>query len=70
MTTELSTEQIVTNILIENETLRMRESNFYTMTNSLGDYLSSLPQSEISATDMDNFEKTRYAFIKGGGWTF
>lgn len=70
MTTELTAEQIVTNILIENETLRMRENNFYTMTNSLGDYLSSLPQSETVVTDFDKSEKTRYSFIKDGGWTF
>ena len=70
MTTELTTEQIVTNILIENETIRMRENNFYTMTNSLGDYLHSLPNSESSLADFDKFEKTRYSFIKDCGWTF
>lgn len=63
MPIELTSEEIVTQILSSNEILRPRKGNFYISNkNTLGDFLKNLPEEEIveeTAVEKD----TKYTFI-------
>lgn len=63
MATELTSEEIVTQILSSNEILRPKKGNFYISSkNTLGDFLKNLPPEEVveeTAVEKD----TKYTFI-------
>ena len=66
---ELTTEEIVTNLLSSNEILkRDNKKVFITSPINLGEYLDNLPQ-ELSSKNIELFDN-KYSFIKGNGWKF
>ena len=70
MTKELTTEEIVTRLLLSKEILSSKPKNFYTTTMSnLGDYLKSLPKENIIEKKETHRSKNKnlekYAFISG-----
>ena len=63
MTVEMTSEEIVTQILSSNEILRPKKGNFYVSNkDTLGDFLKNLPQEEV--VEETAVEKnTKYTFI-------
>ena len=61
-TKELTTEEIVTNLLISNEILTPKRSSIYLSnpTRNLGDFLQSIPNEP-----KETKEPSKYSFIKG-----
>ena len=78
MPAELTAEEIVTNLLLSQEILKQKTENF-SVTNflDLNGYLKNLPQEEMNKseapllttlpTEEGDF-KSKYTFIKEGGW--
>jgi len=67
LTTELTSEQIVTNILVSNEILKPRKkSNIKPDSHSLGEYISKAEEE-----NKINKKYSRYSFIDTeSGWNF
>lgn len=65
MTAELSTEQVVTNLLASNDIIRVNNKNFY-ITNpaldTLGDFLLDIDE-EIPVPEFEYKEPSRFVFI-------
>ncbi len=80
LTAELTAEQVVTNLLSSHEILKKKNEKF-SATNfmDLGGYLEKLSIEESYETDVtpsptlplvEGESKSKYAFIKEGGWKF
>ena len=66
MTVELSSEEIVTNLLSSNEILRQKRGNFYISNpamNTLGDFLLDIDE-EYIPPKFEQKEVSKYKFIK------
>lgn len=64
----MTTEQIVTNILSSQEILSRNNGNFWISSPiDLGEYLNNLPPEEI-VQEIPVSESTKYTFIKEGLW--
>lgn len=76
MTTELTQEEIVTNILSSNEILKRNNANFYiTSPTNLGEYLNNVSKEikdekdkSFALSNREKVENFKYTFIKNGGW--
>lgn len=72
MTAELTAEQIVTNLLLNNEILKNSDNGVCkTSTTDLGDFLnSSIIKSQQNLIRTAINEPTKYTFIKSCDWKF
>lgn len=76
MTTELTQEEIVTNLLSSNEILKRNNANFYiTSPTNLGEYLNNVSKEikdekdkSFALSNREKVENFKYTFIKNGGW--
>lgn len=71
MITELTQEEIVTNLLSSSEILKKNKEIFHLTTPlNLGEYLNNLPEEEIETQSKLKKENKdfKYTFIKDGGW--
>ena len=66
MTAELTSEQIVTNLLSEHEILKRSRDNFYISNkiSSLGEYLLNAPKEKV-IDEQETKEVSRFSFISG-----
>ena len=67
MTTELTSEQIVTKLLSEHQILKHSKGNFYIKnpTETLGEYLVNLPEEEQVILEEAPQKSSRFSFISG-----
>lgn len=71
MSPELTSEEIVTNLLSSHEILKKSKENFYiTSPANLGDYLNNLPKPKETSPEPPEKFDSRYTFIKNGDWKF
>ena len=67
---ELTTEQIVTNLIASNEIIKPSKCEFVTSHSSLGEYLKNIPKNETITVPDVSLHNKKYSFIKNGKWKF
>lgn len=69
MATELTQEQIVTNLLTSNQILKTLDKSFNNPDKNynLGDFLSNIPKEDIENTPVKN---SKYTFIQDNLWKY
>jgi hypothetical protein len=69
MTTDLTTEEIVTRLLNSKEILTPKTKDFYVSTDSnLGDYLKKISKTKKSKEPSNKLKDSKYSFINSELW--